>query len=425
MISATLNEICTVITDGAHASPKSVDVGYPMGSVKDMTSSGMNYESCRRISFEDFKKLEHLNCSPQVGDILFSKDGAKAAETVCLHTNEEPLVLLSSVAILRPDLSKVVPKFLELYLRNPKTIKMIRKGFLTGAAIPRIVCADIKRIRVDIPPLAEQNIVVNRLEIFDNLIENNQRRIEILEEMARLLYQEWFVHFRFPGHENVKMVDSELGPIPEGWEVKKLADIATTQYGYTESANQEMVGPRYLRGKDINKKSFINWSDVPFCPISDQELAKFRVKVGDIFVIRMADPGKVGICEVEVDAVFASYLVRIRPATKDLLPYYLFYVLSDKSYFSWVAGASTGSTRKSVSAKVMCEYSLAVPPERVQTKFVERVLPLRKLLNNLIKQNNVLREARDLLLPRLISGQLDVSELNLSETDVSSATISV
>ena len=119
----------------------------------------------------------------------------------------------------------------------------------------------------------------------------------------------------------------------------------------------------------MNKTSFIDWSTVPFCPISEPDRQKFAVQVGDVFVIRMADPGKVGICERDVDAVFASYLVRLRP-TDDRIPhYYLFFTLSDDTYQGWVTGASTGATRKSVSAKVMTEPSVVVPCTSVLEQF--------------------------------------------------------
>ena len=216
-----------------------------------------------------------------------------------------------------------------------------------------------------------------------------------------------------PGHEGVELVESDLGLIPEAWDVARLSDLVSTQYGYTESANTDPVGPHYLRGMDMNKTSFIDWSSVPFCPISESDRQKFAVQVGDVFVIRMADPGKVGICELEVDAVFASYLVRLRPTEDRITPYYLFFTLIDEPYQGWVTGASTGATRKSVSAKVMTEPSVVVPCTEVLERFDDAVHPVRSLLNNLLARNALLRKARNLLLPRLVSGELDVLELGL------------
>ena len=282
-----------------------------------------------------------------------------------------------------------------------------------GAAQQNLNQGLIRNFCIPIFPIDVQRSIAGVLGCLDDLIENNRRRIEVLEEMARLLYREWFVHFRFPGHEKVELIDSDLGPIPEGWDVARLAGLVSTQYGYTESANTDPVGPHYLRGMDINKSTFIDWSSVPFCPISEMDRQKFAVQVGDVFLIRMADPGKVGICERDVDAVFASYLVRLRPTEDRITPYYLFFTLSDEPYQGWVTGASTGSTRKSVSAKVMTEPSVVIPCTEVLKRFEDVVRPVRSLLNNLLEQNALLRQARDLLLPRLVSGELDVSELVL------------
>ena len=160
----------------------------------------------------------------------------------------------------------------------------------SGTSVPGFNLGQLKEIPVRLPPLAIQQDISRALRSFDDLIENNRQRIKILEEIARLLYREWFVDFRFPGHEDVELVSSDFGLIPEGLDYARLSDLVSTQYGYTESASLDQVGPRFLRGMDINKTSFIDWSFVPFCPVSEFDRQKFAVQVGDVFVIRMADP---------------------------------------------------------------------------------------------------------------------------------------
>ncbi len=147
-----------------------------------------------------------------------------------------------------------------------------------------------------LPPLPIQRKIAAILSAYDDLIENNTRRIALLEAMAQALYREWFVRFRFPGHQSVPMVDSPLGPIPQGWQVVKLGSLVETQYGYTESATTNDIGPKFLRGMDINKSSYIQWDTVPYCSIPDYLVGRYRLSIGDVVVIRMADPGKVGIC---------------------------------------------------------------------------------------------------------------------------------
>jgi type I restriction enzyme S subunit len=300
------------------------------------------------------------------------------------------------------------PKFVATLLRS------LDLGRYDGAAaVPGLNRNHLHTLPVRVPELPIQRTIAHVAQGFDDLIENNRRRVEVLEEMARAIYREWFVKFRYPGHEDVSLVDSALGPIPEEWTTPRLAELVSTQYGYTESAATEPVGPKYLRGMDINKTSFIDWSSVPYCPIDDGAVDRFRVQVGDVFVIRMADPGKVGICETEVDAVFASYLVRLRPTTDSLRPHFLFFTLADAPYQGWVTGASTGATRKSVSAKVMTEPQIALPPVRIQKSFEAAVGPMREALTTLVRENAKLVGLRELLLPRLVTGKIDVSTLDL------------
>ena len=271
----------------------------------------------------------------------------------------------------------------------------------------------LKTSKMSCPPMRVQHKIAAILSTYDDLIENNTRRIKILEDIAQTLYQEWFVHYRFPGHENVSMVESELGPIPQGWQIKKLADLVLTQYGYTESATEDEVGPKFVRGKDINKTTYIDWEAVPFCPIDAKKHANYQLNVGDILVIRMADPGKVAIIEKDINAVFASYLIRLKLRSTFLSPYYLFYALLDARYQNYVDGASTGTTRKSASAGVITDFGLVIPTQDIGKSFEELITSLRKSLNNLLEKNANLRQTRDLLLPKLISGEIDVSELDI------------
>jgi type I restriction enzyme S subunit len=159
---------------------------------------------------------------------------------------------------------------------------------------------------------------------------------------------------------------------------------------------------------DMNKTSYIDWSQVPYCPISEDDKQSYAVKKGDVFVIRMADPGKVGIAEQDVDAVFASYLIRVRPSNGLLRPYFLFHLLDSSAYQGYISGASTGTTRRSASAGVITDFHFALPPKKIVTDFDAYATNFRGALTVLLQQIQNLRRTRDLLLPRLISGQIDL-----------------
>jgi type I restriction enzyme S subunit len=303
------------------------------------------------------------------------------------------------------DPQKADVRFIKYYI---DTLKLEMQSISRGTTQDNLSLDKLLTIDFNIPPIPLQHRIADTLSTYDDLIENCQRRIKILEEMARNLYREWFVRFRFPGYEKVEMVSSPLGEIPEGWEVKRLDELVTTQYGYTESSTEFPLGPKYLRGMDINKTSYIDWSQVPYCKISLEEKKNYCVKKGDIFIIRMADPGKVGIAEQNVDAVFASYLIRIKPIDLRVQPYFLYYLFNSSAYQNYISGASTGTTRKSASAGVITDFQFVLPPQNIIYNFEIMVSTLRCQLIILIQQIQALRRTRDLLLPRLMSGELDV-----------------
>ncbi|MDP9312351.1 MAG: hypothetical protein M3R24_15955 [Chloroflexota bacterium] len=146
--------------------------------------------------------------------------------------------------------------------------------------------------------------------------------------MAQALFKSWFVDFDpvlanrngerlaglapevqalFPS----EFEESELGLVPAGWRVDKMSTICSTQYGYTQSASEQPIGPKFLRITDMNKEPWIDWANVPYCKTDAKTWAQYQLKMGDVVVSRMADPGKAGIVEEQLDAVFASYLIRL------------------------------------------------------------------------------------------------------------------
>ena len=147
------------------------------------------------------------------------------------------------------------------------------QSFTQGAAQDNLSQAKLLSIKFPVPELAVQKRIADILSAYDDLIENNRRRITLLEKAARLLYREWFIHFRFPGHEHVTIAEG----LPEGWERRFLGDVVTTQYGHTASALMEEEGPRFVRGTDINKRSYIDWSSVPYCPEQGLNFDKYAL----------------------------------------------------------------------------------------------------------------------------------------------------
>ncbi len=227
----------------------------------------------------------------------------------------------------------------------------------------------------------------------------------LLEESARLLYREWFVRLRFPGHEHAGLTNG----LPEGWERKPLAALCeSVDYGYTASAEQEEVGPKFLRITDI-VLDFIDWPTVPHCPIEDDRLEKFRLREGDIVIARTG--ATVGYAKRmhkrHPDAVFASYLVRLRlkPEADNLM---VGVFVESEDFKSYVQSRVGGAAQPNANARVLAGAEILVPPPRIQRDFREFVEPLIDQREVLQWQNQKLRAARNLLLPRLMSGEIAV-----------------
>lgn len=400
-----LHELCEVTSSKRIYSTELSSSGVPFYRSKDIIEFVNGQEAPSSplfIPVERFREILKLTGAPVHGDVLLTSRGTLGVpyfvkESNCFHFADGNLTWFR-------NFRQLDSRYLTYYFLSPAGKAELAKCII-GSSQAAYTIASLKNVEISVPSLSEQRRIAGILSAYDELIENCQRRIKILEQMARGLYRKWFVNFRFPNHAKKPMVDSPLGKIPKGWEVRKLAELVSTQYGYTESSNTQAVGPKYLRGMDINKTSYIDWSEVPYCPITPEDHDQYRLKIGDVLVIRMADPGKVGIVEQNDDAVFASYLIRVCPQKDHLTPYFLFHLMESAEYYAYITGASTGTTRKSASAGVIADYQFVMPPKGLVAQFEIQVGQIRSLLTTLLKQIVNLRKTRDLLLPRLMSGQ--------------------
>ncbi len=398
----TLKSVATSIQYGYTASATDEAVGPKLLRITDITPEYIDWDTVPFCRIDD-SKLPKYKLEP--GDIVIARTGYPGYAK--LIRNDQHAVFASYLVRVQIDLTRALPAYVGRLIESAIYRRYVdgRKG---GVAQGNANAQVLASFPFDLPPLRTQQGVADMLSAYDDLMEGNRRRMKLLEDAARLLYQEWFVRLRFPDHERVRIING----VPEGWERIHLADKVTTQYGYTETATDEEVGPKFLRGTDINKAPHIDWSTVPYCPIDDAEKRKYQLRVGDILVIRMADPGKVAIVERDIDAVFASYLIRIVPTDARLTPYYLFYSLSGDAYQGFISGVCEKSTRKTASAPLLVDFHLNLPPEPLARLFEEAVQPLRRQVTILLIQNEKLRAARDLLLPRLMSGEVEVSALS-------------
>ena len=278
-----------------------------------------------------------------------------------------------------------------------------------GAAQPKLGIYKVEQIEVAYPPLATQRRIASILSAYDDLIENNTRRIAILEEMARSIYEEWFVRFRFPGHEQVKMVESELGLIPEGWKVVAASDALT-------------INPKVRIPKE-GMKPF-----VPMGSLSENSMlltdieeregnSGSKFQNGDTLFARITpclENGKTGFVQFlsSSDAVAFGSTEFIVLRSRTLCPEYV-YVLarSDEFRANAIKSMSGATGRQRVKEACFDSFLLAQPCSETLQRYREIVSPMFAMIKNLASKNANLRVTRDLLLPKLISGELDVSTL--------------
>jgi len=341
------------------------------------------------------------------GDLLFGRRSlveAGAGKCSLVVDPVDPLTFESSIIRVRLNKETTNPRFFYYYFLSPQGRGRIR-SLVSGTNVKGIRGSDLKKLRVQNPLKETQDKIADVLSAYDSLIENNRRRMALLGEAVRLLYQEWFIRLRFPGHGHAKIHNG----IPEGWERKPIATLCESiDYGYTASAEAEDIGPRFLRITDI-VPDFIDWSSVPHCEIEEGRLTRFRLLAGDIVVARTG--ATVGYAKRlnkrHPDAVFASYLVRFRlKESVDNLIVGTFVESSD--YKVYVQSRIGGAAQPNANARVLAAAEMLVPTESIQQNFRESAQPMIDQQEVLQIQNEKLRTARDLLMTRLMSGEIEV-----------------
>ena len=293
--------------------------------------------------------------------------------------------------------------FLFYFIANQAFIDFAT-NYAIGTRMPRANWKVLSKSEWLFPPIETQRKIAAILLAYDDLIENNTRRVKILEEMAQTIYREWFVKFRFPGHEKVKMVDSELGKIPEGWAVKRLSDVCNIVMGQSpksEFYNDIGDGLPFHQGVTNFGDRFP--IDHIYCTVQNR-----IAEVGDILFSVRAPVGRINIVDKKI--VIGRGLSAIRSRSGNQA--FVFQQL--KEQFKKEDTMGSGTIFKSVTKDDMYGLKIRVPQETLLKGFEELIAPLFAELKNLIARNVNLRHTRDLLLPKLISGEVDIESINIS-----------
>jgi type I restriction enzyme, S subunit len=322
----------------------------------------------------------------RAGDLLFARQSlvaAGAGKCALVRCTAETTTFESHLIRVRLDQSKADPEFFHYYFLSPLG-KANVQSLVMQVAAAGIRGSELATLQVPVPPLPIQRRIAGILSAYDDQIENSRRCIKILEEMARRIYREWFVHFRFPGHEDCRFLDSPLGEIPEGWEVRTLGEVAALNYGKALTKEARRDGPFPVFGSSGQ--------------VGTHECS--LTKGPGIVVGRKGNVGSVFWCDDDFFAIDTAYFV-----TSALPLRFLYYLLPTLNFINSDAAVPGLSRNQAYSLEIV------VPPDDVLNSFCKQADILEDQAILLTRQIHNLHRTRDLLLPRLLSGQVDVEAL--------------
>lgn len=412
--SVPISELYEGFYDGPHATPKPSDTGPIFLGIKNVTDDGhLDLSDIRHIAEEDFPTWTR-RVEPKPGDIVFTYEATLNRYAIipkgfrgCLGRR---------MALIRPNPQKIDTRFLFYYFFSPAWREVIKMNMLTGATVDRIPLVTFPEFPVSVPPLPVQRRIAGILSAYDDLIENSQRRIKILESMARALYREWFVHFRFPGHESVPRVASALGDVPEGWEVRRLDEVCRSirDGDWIETKDQGGEDYRLLQISNIGVGEFIETGNLRY--VAQETFDRLRcneIVPGDLLVARMPSPIGRGwlVTRMPWKMITAVDVAVVRAEPTLVHPLFLVQTWNESSNLQRIAAQASGTTRLRITRRELAAIRFVIPPISVQRQFAEIVQTQFAMKDTLHQQIQNLRRTRDLLLPRLLSGQVDVDRV--------------
>lgn len=386
---------------------------------------GTNMPFDMKFSSEDFvfvskdKANKLISNSAYPGDLIFTQRGTLGQVGIVPFGKFEKYIISQSQMKLTLDTSKADPLFVYYYFRT-MTCRIRIEILALSSGVPHINLGILKKFKIPYPPLPIQHKIASILSAYDELIDNNKRRIKLLEEMAEEIYKEWFVRMRFPGYETCKFYNGEreevpfgtVGALPLGWELKKVEDIFKTSSGGTPSREKESD----YYGGEIDwiktgelKDSFVFDSEEK---ISASGLKNSSAKLFPKDVLIMAMYGvNIGQLGISVKNATANQAVCVfTPLSPNRCSlYYSFHFF--KSIRSHLFNISMGAAQQNLSQDIIKKVKYLSPAPEIINKYDRIANPLFEEIKTLSQKNLLLQQTRELLLPRLMSGKLSVEHL--------------
>lgn len=396
-----ISDASLLVTDGSHFSPKHQSSGYPLATVANMRENDIDVDSCYRITKEDYEKLVATGDKPEVNDILFSKDGTVGQ---CIVFRQKvDLIILSSIAIIRPNLKKANPYFLKYMLQSPAALGRII-GSKTGSAIKRIILRDLNSIKIALPKkLEEQKRIVEVLTVVDSAIEVIDKIIAKTERLKKGLMQQLLT--RGIGHAEYK--NTQIGKIPETWQVEKLENVAEIRSNKSIKNHEqiafipmELVPDSRIYSKyEMRRKEDVKSST--YCKAGDLLLAKITPSL---------ENGKQGIVPSDVPNGIALATTEVFPIhCKKIGNLFLFYVLKVSNFRNKIISSMTGSTGRQRASKESVErLEIPVPPPDEQQRITNIFYTVDKKLELERDEKTKLEKIKHGLMDLLLTGKVRV-----------------
>ena len=374
-----LESLCSVITKGT--TPSNIGEAF--------TDSGINYIRSEMLTSSKFISGEFLHISEEThnklkrsqlhaNDILFSMAGVYLGKTAILRPEDVPANTNQAVALIRVDAAKAIPEYVYYTLNIPQIVMLVNT-VQSQSAQPNINLKQIGNLDIPLPSIEKQMQVVDILAAYDSLIENNQKQIKLLEEAAQRLYKEWFIDLRFPGHESTPIHDG----VPEGWKKKAVTDLLEIKYGKDHKALADGAIPVYGSGGIMRKVEPVLYSGESVLIPRKGSLNNILYVTGDFWTI---------------DTMFYS-VPKLRNLAKLM---YLF--LSRLDMYSFNIGAAVPS----MTVKILDGINVLLPSPEILQRFESVISSMFEKKRVLEKQIETASQARDRLLPKLMSGEIEV-----------------
>jgi type I restriction enzyme S subunit len=395
-----LNDICFSISDGDHQPPPKTDKGIPFVTISNITNTNQfDFSNTMFVAQEYYDRLD-IKRKAQINDILYSVVGSFGIPV--LIKSDTKFVFQRHIAILRPNSDKIVPKFL-YYVMLSRDFYMMADVAAIGAAQRTVSLTSLRNMEISIPEIEAQKKIAETLSVYDDLIENNQKQIKLLEEAAQRLYKEWFVNLRFPGYEDVAVVDG----VPEGWEYKLVSEFGEVITGKTPSTSKsEYYGGTipFVTIPDMHGKVYPLTTEKSLTKAGADTQKNKYLPANTVIVSCIATVGLVNIavepCQTnqQINSVVLSN-------NNDL---YFFYesMLRIKALLDGVG--SNGATMTNVNKTKFSNIKVLYPTENLILKYDQFCKPIFEKIFSLSKAILILEQARDRLLPKLMSGELEV-----------------